>query len=184
VVVRGNERVSASTLRRPPEGDLPNAPATDADTLSGLQWDMRQIHAFEAHAITGGSPAVVVGDIDTGLDKDHPDLIPNIDFAKSVSCESGSPVSSPAAWDDHNGHGTHTAGTIAAARDESTRASIAILGQAIDVGRTGSIGRFAHCGNCSASNRPTRAGSVSTSSARASRWSSAPGAPRGPGGAS
>jgi DNA-binding CsgD family transcriptional regulator len=28
---------------------------------------MRQIHAPEAHAITGGSPAVLVGDIDTGL---------------------------------------------------------------------------------------------------------------------
>jgi subtilisin family serine protease len=95
-------------------GDLPNAPA-GVDPLAPLQWDMRQIHAPEANAITGGSPAVVVGDLDTGLDKDHPDLIPNIDFARSVSCESGAPVSAPAAWDDHNGHGTHTAGTIAAA---------------------------------------------------------------------
>jgi subtilisin family serine protease len=95
-------------------GGLPNAPATE-DSLSALQWDMRQIHAPEAHAITGGSPLVVVGDIDTGLDKDHPDLIQNIDFASSVSCESGAPNQSPAAWDDHNGHGTHTAGTIAAA---------------------------------------------------------------------
>ena len=95
-------------------GDLPNSPATQ-DNLAPLQWDMRQIHAFEAHAITGGSPAVIVGDIDTGLDKDHPDLIPNIDFSRSVSCESGAPVTAPAAWDDHAGHGTHTAGTIAAA---------------------------------------------------------------------
>jgi lantibiotic leader peptide-processing serine protease len=99
----------------PPPGDLPNAPATDSDTFSGLQWDMRQIKAPEAHAITGGSPAVVVGDIDTGLDKDHPDLASNIDFSKSVSCESGAPNQNPAAWDDRQGHGTHTAGTIAAA---------------------------------------------------------------------
>src|SRR5256714_12676663 len=35
----------------PPPGDLPNAPATDADSLSPLQWDMRQIHTPEAHAI-------------------------------------------------------------------------------------------------------------------------------------
>ncbi|MBA3384179.1 MAG: S8 family serine peptidase [Actinobacteria bacterium] len=96
------------------EGDLPNAPATP-DSLAALQWDMRQIHAFEAHATTGGSPAVVTGILDTGLDKDHPDLVQNIDFSRSVSCESGVPVSAPAAWDDHNGHGTHTAGTIAAA---------------------------------------------------------------------
>lgn len=99
----------------PPEGDLPNAPAADGDTFSALQWDMRQIHVPQAHAITGGSPAVVVGNIDTGLDKDHPDLLPNIDFANSASCESGAPDQDPAAWDDRQGHGTHTAGTIAAA---------------------------------------------------------------------
>jgi subtilisin family serine protease len=97
------------------EPELPNAPATDADTFSPLQWDMRQIHTPEAHAVTGGSPAVVVGDIDTGLDKDHPDLVQNIDFSRSASCESGAPDQNPAAWDDRNGHGTHTAGTIAAA---------------------------------------------------------------------
>ena len=95
--------------------ELPNSPATDVDTFSSLQWDMRQIHTPEAHAVTGGSPAVVVGDIDTGLDKDHPDLLQNIDFSRSASCESGAPDQNPAAWDDRNGHGTHTAGTIAAA---------------------------------------------------------------------
>jgi lantibiotic leader peptide-processing serine protease len=97
---------------QPPE--LPNAPAGQ-DNLDPLQWHMRQIQAPEAHAITGGSPAVVVGDIDTGVDKDHPDLVQNLDFSRSASCESGAPVQSPAAWDDHNGHGTHTSGTIAAA---------------------------------------------------------------------
>jgi subtilisin family serine protease len=108
--------------------ELPNAPAEDADTFSHLQWDMRQIHAPEAHEITGGSPAVVVGDIDTGLDKDHPDLIQNIDFSRSVSCESGAPDQDPAAWDDRNGHGTHTAGTIAAASN-----GIGIVGVAPNV---------------------------------------------------
>lgn len=97
--------------------ELPNAPATP-DSLAPLQWDMRQISAPQAHAITGGSPAVVVGDIDTGLDKDHPDLVQNIDFARSASCETGEPVTDPAAWDDKHGHGTHTAGTIAAADNE------------------------------------------------------------------
>ena len=98
----------------PPEGDLPNAPATDSDSLSPLQWDMRQIHTPEAHAITGGSPAVLVGDIDTGIDFNHPDLKQNIDVADSANCTSGAPVPGLAAQDD-NGHGTHTAGTIAAA---------------------------------------------------------------------
>ena len=97
------------------EGDLPNAPATDSDSLSGLQWDMRQIHTPEAHAITGGSPSVVVGDIDTGLDYTHPDLAANVDDADSVNCVSGVPVPGSVAAMDDNGHGTHTAGTIAAA---------------------------------------------------------------------
>ena len=111
----------------PPDGDLPNAPATDADNLSGLQWDMRQIHTPEAHAITGGSPSVLVGDIDTGIDFTHPDLAPNIDVANSVNCVSGAPVAGVAAQDD-NGHGTHTAGTIAAASN-----GIGIVGVAPNV---------------------------------------------------
>jgi lantibiotic leader peptide-processing serine protease len=103
-------------------------PATDSDSLSGLQWDMVQIHTPEAHAITGGSPSVVVGDIDTGLDYTHPDLAPNVDFADSVSCVSGVPDTNPAAWNDDNGHGTHTAGTIAAASN-----GIGIVGVAPNV---------------------------------------------------
>lgn len=118
-----NEQVDAG----PPDGDLPNSPATDSDNLSGLQWDMRQIHAPEAHAITGGSPSVLVGDIDTGIDFTHPDLAPNISIANSVNCEGGVPVPGVAAQDD-NGHGTHTAGTIAAASN-----GIGIVGVAPNV---------------------------------------------------
>jgi subtilisin family serine protease len=75
---------------------------------------MRQISTPAAHAITGGSPAVVAADLDTGLNFSHPDIAPNYDPAHSANCESGSPtpLSEP---NDLNGHGTHTAGTIAAA---------------------------------------------------------------------
>jgi lantibiotic leader peptide-processing serine protease len=112
----------------PPPGELPNTPATDADTLSGLQWDMRQIHAPEAHAVTGGSRAVLAGDLDTGVDWSHPDLAPNIDFANSTSCVGGVPNQAPGAWLDDNGHGTHTAGTLAAAAN-----GIGIVGTAPNV---------------------------------------------------
>jgi hypothetical protein len=64
-------------------------PATGADNLSPLRWDMGQIHTPEAHAITGGSPTVVVGDIETGLDFTYPDLAANVDFSSSVSCIGG-----------------------------------------------------------------------------------------------
>src|SRR5512138_3200260 len=103
---------TADTTDQAPVVDVP---ATDSDSLSGLQWDMVQIHTPEAHAITGGNSNILVGDIDTGLDYTHPDLAPNVDFANSVSCVGGVPNSDPAAWNDDNGHGTHTAGTIAAA---------------------------------------------------------------------
>ena len=57
---------------------------------------------------------MIVGDLDTGLDFTHPDLAPNYDAANSADCSSG--VATPLLpGNDHNGHGTHTAGTIAAA---------------------------------------------------------------------
>lgn len=105
-----------------------DVPVSDSDTLSGLQWDMRQMGVPQAHAITGGSSSVLVGDLDTGLDYTHPDLAPNIDFANSTSCVGGVPNQSPTAWDDDNGHGTHTAGTIAAAAN-----GIGIVGVAPNV---------------------------------------------------
>jgi len=105
----------AAAAAGPQPGELPNEPATDNDSLSVWQWDMRQIHTPAAHAITGGSRSVVVGDIDTGLDYNHPDLRQNVSSADSANCLSGAPVQgAPAAMDDE-GHGTHTAGTIAAA---------------------------------------------------------------------
>src|SRR5262249_22476972 len=92
-----------------------DTPASDSDNLSGLQWDMVQIHTPEAHAITGGSSAIVVGDIDTGLDYTHPDLAANVDSDKSANCLSGAAVPGAVAANDDNGHETHTRGTIAEA---------------------------------------------------------------------
>src|SRR2546422_70404 len=69
-----------------------------------------------------------VGDIDTGLDFTPPDLASNVDFSKSVSCVGGVENTSQTAWMDDNGHGTHTAGTIAAAKN-----GIGIVGVAPNV---------------------------------------------------
>jgi lantibiotic leader peptide-processing serine protease len=97
------------------------------DPLSVEQWDMVQIHVPEAHAIQAGSPDVVVGDIDTGLDFTHPDLAPNYDAASSTDCTSGAPAPL-LPGNDVDGHGTHTAGTIAAAAN-----GIGIVGVAPNV---------------------------------------------------
>ena len=105
-----------------------DVPATDSsEPLFGLQWDMVQIHTPEAHLVTGGDPSVVVGDIDTGLDFTHPDIAPHYDAADSADCSSGAPTPL-AVGNDQNGHGTHTAGTIAAAAN-----GIGIVGVAPNV---------------------------------------------------
>jgi len=82
-------------------------------SLADQQWDMTQIQVPEAHAINTGT-GVLVGDIDTGIDFTNPDLQANIDVVNSANCVSGLAVQGTAAQDD-NGHGTHTAGIIAAA---------------------------------------------------------------------
>jgi lantibiotic leader peptide-processing serine protease len=111
------------TARAAVPGDLPNAPVVDEDPfflysappVSGPgQWDTRKIQAPEAHAITGGSPEVVVAVVDTGIDYTHPDLADRISYEDSVSCVGGVRDRDPVAWRDDNGHGTHNAGVIAA----------------------------------------------------------------------
>jgi lantibiotic leader peptide-processing serine protease len=103
----------AASAKRP--GDLPNSPATP-DNLSGQQWGPAQIRAFEAHAITGGSPLVRVAVIDSGIDPGHPEFAGRVDTENSASCITGEPVTDPTGelWRDRNGHGTHVAGIIAA----------------------------------------------------------------------
>jgi thermitase len=71
------------------------------------------IDAPEAWAISKGSAAVTVAVIDTGVDYTHPDLAPNYAGGDDFVFLDGDPM------DDH-GHGTHVAGTIAAALDNLT----------------------------------------------------------------
>ncbi|GAA6524858.1 S8 family serine peptidase [Intrasporangium sp. DVR] len=87
-----------------------------AEPLWGLQWDMPQIDVPEAHAVTTGSDSVVVGVLDSGISSTHPDLATQIAKDKSASCLGGVADTSEAAWNPTTSdHGTHVAGTIAAA---------------------------------------------------------------------
>ena len=86
------------------------------EPLWGLQWDMTQIDVAEAHAVTTGSSNVVVGVLDTGISSTHPDLATQIAKDKSASCLGGVVNTAEAAWNPTtSSHGTHVAGTIAAA---------------------------------------------------------------------
>ncbi|MFF7453291.1 S8 family serine peptidase [Kitasatospora sp. NPDC008115] len=97
---------------------LPANPAQSATTLTETnRWDMTQIKADQAWAVSTGSPTVKVGVLDTGVDDQHQDLAPNFDAADSVSCAYGKPDTRAGAWRDVDTHGTHVAGTIAAAKN-------------------------------------------------------------------
>ncbi|WP_418952600.1 S8 family peptidase [Streptomyces pyridomyceticus] len=97
---------------------LPANPAQSATTLTeSNRWDMTQIKADQAWNVTTGSPSVKVGVLDTGVDDQHQDLAPNFDAADSVSCAYGKPDTRTGAWRDVDTHGTHVAGTIAAAKN-------------------------------------------------------------------
>jgi len=98
------------------------------DPLGPCQWDMRIIGASptKSYSVNQG-PGVRVGDLDTGIDLNHPDIAPNLDVANSCSfIYATTPTSDPSeqvtpgdcsnklAVQDLSGHGTHTAGTMAA----------------------------------------------------------------------
>ncbi|MGW1227115.1 S8 family peptidase [Streptomyces sp. NPDC001478] len=94
--------------------------ADGQDPLEPLQWDLSAIKADEAHKKTLGSAKVTVAVIDTGVDDTHPDLAPNFDRAASANCVSGAPDTTEGSWRPAAGesdHGTHVAGTIAAAKN-------------------------------------------------------------------
>ncbi|MER6998356.1 S8 family serine peptidase [Streptomyces sp. NPDC000410] len=97
------------------------AKATDEqDPFEPLQWDLPAIKADKAHQKTLGSKNVTVAVIDTGVDDTHPDLAPNFDSAASANCVTGAPDTTPGSWRPgahESDHGTHVAGTIAAAKN-------------------------------------------------------------------
>lgn len=104
------ERVRASAQQAP---ETP-VPSTDR---RAEQWDMTMIRADQAHKVTEGSRDVLVGVLDGGIDATHPDLAAAVDPSTSAGCLTGGPDTNPAAWAPSGVHGTHVAGTIAAADD-------------------------------------------------------------------
>ena len=79
----------------------------------GQQWAWSKIQAPTAWNTTQGTTAVVIAGVDTGIQRNHPDLDAKIVAGYDY-------VDNDTAPDDGNGHGTHTAGTMAAETNNAT----------------------------------------------------------------
>ncbi|GAA2671730.1 MULTISPECIES: S8 family serine peptidase [Actinosynnema] len=109
---------ASRTKRKPDETAQLRSAVPETGDLTAQQWDMELVNAAAAHAVSTGSRDVVVGVLDSGVDPDHPDLVGALDPALSAGCTSGVADPARAAWSPTTSpHGTHVAGTIAAADD-------------------------------------------------------------------
>ncbi|MFF5705011.1 S8 family serine peptidase [Streptomyces sp. NPDC012794] len=120
--VSGVQKVGATrTSDVPADAYNPALPANPAQSTTPtgepVRADMTQIKADQAWAVNAGSAAVKVGILDTGVDDQHQDLAPNFNAADSVSCAYGKTDTRAGAWRDVGDHGTHVAGTVAAAKN-------------------------------------------------------------------
>ncbi|TVT51972.1 S8 family serine peptidase [Amycolatopsis rhizosphaerae] len=112
------------------EGAVRKPVQTGMDPLDSELWGLKSVRSDLARTVQPGDKRVKVGIIDTGVDGSHPDIAPNFDAADSRNFtrdiptdETGAVVDGPCEYrgcvdpadHDDNGHGTHVAGTIAAA---------------------------------------------------------------------
>jgi subtilisin family serine protease len=118
----GVQQVGATrTSDVPAAADNPAIPAAPSETTptaaETARPDMTQIGADKAWKINQGSKSVTVGILDTGVDDRHYDLKANFDKSRSASCAYGKVDTRPGSWRPVASHGTHVAGTIAAAKN-------------------------------------------------------------------
>ncbi|NIH78587.1 S8 family serine peptidase [Amycolatopsis viridis] len=118
--------------RQAPRSGAAKKGATGTDPLDDQLWGLKSVRSDLARTVQPGDKRVRVGIIDTGVDGSHPDIAPNFDraasrnFTRDIPTDpTGAVVDGPCEYrgcvdpadHDDNGHGTHVAGTIAAAAD-------------------------------------------------------------------
>lgn len=81
-----------------------------------LPWGVDRIDAELAWDAANDGAGIKVCVIDTGIQKDHPDLVENVKGGRNFVARRR--TVNPDAWDDDNGHGTHVAGIIAASHND------------------------------------------------------------------
>lgn len=99
----------ANVLGRPLEAGKPSG--SSVQPAQSIPWGIRATRARDAHVYARGY-GVTVCVVDTGVQRDHPDLSANVAGGENFVVIKG--VVNPNSWTDDNGHGTHVSGTIAA----------------------------------------------------------------------
>ncbi len=114
----------ATSARRSATADEPAPTTAGMDPLDDKLWGLKMVRSDLARTVQAGDKGVTVGVLDTGIDARNPDIAPNFDAKRSRNFVTDIPdidgpceftgCKDPVGWDD-DGHGTHVAGTIAAA---------------------------------------------------------------------
>ena len=90
-------------------GEFLSGMPDDPYFTQGEQWTNEHIDLPQAWNIVTGTSTVLVGVVDSGIDKDHPDLNNRVNQQLSADF-----TGSNNPWSNSNGHGTHVAGIIGA----------------------------------------------------------------------
>ena len=104
------------------------------DPMYSLEWGLEKINCPAAWDRSTGSSTTVVAVIDTGIDLDHPDLLSQLVPGRDLVDLTGVTPATGFRWEgdfltrdddpqDEVGHGTHVAGTIAAATNNGVGVS-------------------------------------------------------------
>ena len=106
ISIDGEVSIDAPRADKPGKGK-----PTPTPTPAPVQSLPSGVDRVDAELATGAGAGATVAVIDTGVDLDHPDLQPNIVGQKTCVARTNDA-------DDDNGHGSHVAGTVAAANND------------------------------------------------------------------
>ncbi len=107
---------------RPVKGSvhMPNFSARSQVVGEKTPWGIHAVRAPEAWKMSAGGAGARVLVLDTGIDRDHPSLAANFEAGQNFMEDAARCTQpTPYPYFDQEGHGTHVAGTIAAAMDEA-----------------------------------------------------------------